>query len=291
MSVAVVFLARGIDGGVPAVVEFMDSYRRHPAGWDHHLYLLAKGWDGEDGYDTMRQHAAEVSATVIDLPDDGFDWGAYFRAAERVSEEWICCLNTHSRIECDNWLGLLMGAAAAPGVGAAGCTGNLGTVAPVRQFIRPIIAEVARNKGLLKALIAGVHAWVMFLYRWPKYVGQFKGFPNPHLRSNAFVMRRGTLRAFAARSQFPSGKYDAFALESGREGLTRFLEHQGLGVRVAGADGTSFTDDQWVDSRTFRALWQDNLVVSDNQTRTYETETRAMRRILEICAWGRFFTP
>ncbi len=286
MSVAVVFLARGIGGGVPALTRFLESYRHHPAGGEHCLYVLMKGWDNEVGRDTARQLAGDVPATVIDLPDDGFDWGAYFRAANRLQEDWILCLNTHSRIECDNWLGLLMAAAAAPGVGAVGCTGSWGTFAPVWQFFNPVAAAVASRKGVLCGTLTLIGAWFMLPLRWSLRTGRFGGFPNPHLRSNAILLRRETLCAFAAAHRFPCHKQDALMLECGRQGLTRFLERRHLRVVVAGADGKSYGSDQWTDSRTFRVPGQRNLIISDNQTRGYDAANLAMRRIMEISAWG-----
>jgi hypothetical protein len=43
----------------------------------------------------------------LTLPDDGFDWAAYRRAAEHLPHEFACFLNTHSRIRADGWLSIL----------------------------------------------------------------------------------------------------------------------------------------------------------------------------------------
>ena len=291
MSIAVLFLARGIGGGVPAVSRFLQPYHRHPAGHTHQLYGLLKGWEGVEGKDIACAMLAGAGGRIVDLPDDGLDWGAYFRAAECVTEEWICCFNTHSRIEREGWLALLLGGSEVSHVGAIGCTGSWGTIAPVAQFIWPIVRDVTANKGLLKGTIAAMGSWSMLPWQWMRSVKCFAGFPNPHLRSNAFLVRRTDLCAFAAGQCFPRTKNDAFALESGRNGLTRFLEARHRVTRVAGADGTFYSPEQWIDSRTFRVPGQENLIISDNQTRNYETLGRYERRIMELSAWGRFFTP
>tara|TARA_R110002111_G_scaffold232292_1_gene293349 strand:+ start:19 stop:204 length:186 start_codon:yes stop_codon:yes gene_type:complete len=54
MSVAVAFLARGKDGGLPALQAFIESYKSHPSGYEHQLYILAKGWDGAARYEAMQ---------------------------------------------------------------------------------------------------------------------------------------------------------------------------------------------------------------------------------------------
>lgn len=88
----------------------------------------------------------------------------------------------------------------------------------------------------------------------------------------------------------PQSKYEAFQLESGYEGLTRFIHNQNKKAVVAGADGHIYDVDQCQNSRRFRVPRQDNLLVSDNQTRAYEEAGPAMRRILELTAWGEFIT-
>ena len=47
MSVAVLFLARGEDGGRAACEAFFQSWRDHPPGVSHELILVFKGWSCE----------------------------------------------------------------------------------------------------------------------------------------------------------------------------------------------------------------------------------------------------
>lgn len=288
---AVLFLARGVDGGLAAVDSFLASYLAHPAGRAHKLYLLAKGWQDPAQLEELERRAREVDAALISLPDDGYDWGAYFRAAEQVPEEWLCFLNTHSRIELDGWLKLLDAAAGQPGVGAVGCTASWGTILPSLRFIWPIALDVYHNKGLAKGMYALAASLLVFPSRYLRTVRHFADFPNPHLRSNAFLTRRRLILAFAQASAMPRNKNQAFQLESGRARFTRFLETQGLRALVAGADGRVFGPAQWPESRTFRIPGQANLIVSDNQTRSYDTGSREVRRIMELAAWGRFYSP
>ncbi|MBU1275032.1 MAG: hypothetical protein KJ720_06625 [Proteobacteria bacterium] len=290
MKAAVLFLARGVDGGLPALDSFLTSYQSHPAGHEHKLYIISKGWKNPAQLDLLRRRAQEANAEVIGLPDDGYDWGAYFRAAEQVQEDWLCFLNTHSRIERDGWLDILVGAASRPGVGVVGCTGSWGTILPTWRFIWPICSDIFRNKGVLKGTYGLIGSLLVFPPRYLRSVGHFSDFPNPHVRSNAFLTARRLILAFAKANAIPQEKKDAFRLESGRSSFTRFVEKQGLQALVAGADGRVFSPKQWRESQTFRIPGQANLIISDNQTRGYDTGSRGVRRIMELSAWGKFYS-
>ena len=288
---AVLFLARGHGGGVAAWDAFLASYRAHPAGCEHDLVIVAKGWDGVPGFQGVRTQALEVGATLLELPDDGFDWGAYGRAAARLEHRWLCCLNTHSRICAGGWLATLRAAAEQPGVGAAGAAGSWGTNAPVFRFQAPMVADYWRRKGALKGLAAALR---LFLLRYPLASlrdGRFyPGFPNPHLRSNAFLVRRALFSEFLTGKAVPASKRDALVLECGHAGFTRFLEGRGLRAVVAGRDGRSYEAADWMESRTFCVPDPANLLVSDNRTRAYDEAAPLSRRNMERLSWGRTFT-
>lgn len=274
MSQAVVFLARGCDGGRSAAEEFFAAYCRHRAGRAHDLIVIAKGWQAVPGLDELRRSARGLGGTVAELPDDGFDFGAYFRIAAALNQRWICLLNTHARPAAEDWLDKLRAAAEVSGIGAAGATGSWGSLTP--QLWSP-----GRS-------LAGIAAWPV---RFGMSIGRFAKFPNPHLRSNGLCLRRELLVAFAEQSGRPMRKADAHYLESGRGGLTAFLRRRGLRPVVVGADGRGFEADEWIASGTFRVPGQANLMIKDNQSQLYAKANSRQRRVLEFAAWGRTFSP
>lgn len=270
MSIAVVYLARGIGGGRLAAESFFESYRANPAGCDHRLVVVTKGWSAQPGVDEVIRGASAISAQVLALPDDGYDWGAYFRVAKYLREEWLCLLNTHSRLCVPDWLYLLMAAACKKNVGATGATGSWGTLAPRVRAVSP---------GLL-----------FYPWRLLTTIGRFPSYPNPHLRSNAFLVRRDLFLAFASQRPIPIFKQDAHMLESGRRGFTRYLHENDFMPVVVGRDGTSYSQEDWIVSNTFRMPGQENLLIMDNQTENYAKATVRMKQIMEESAWGRVFT-
>lgn len=73
MSLALIYLARGVDQGLYSAKQFFQAYDKFPADEPHDLVVLCKGFN-ETEIPVLKRLAEERNATVIDLPDDGFDW-------------------------------------------------------------------------------------------------------------------------------------------------------------------------------------------------------------------------
>jgi SAM-dependent methyltransferase len=283
MATAVVYLARGADGGLPAAVTFFDAYRRCPPRFAHDLIVIAKGWGQQRERAVMIALAQAHGGSVVELPDDGFDWGAYMRLAPTLTHEWICFLNTHSRPQVDGWLDLLSAPAreAASRVGAVGATASWETVLPSLRLPSPATTGVL----LLYPLNA-----LWNLARRLRNCWHFDDFPNPHLRSTAFLVRRDLFVEFASQHKIPRTKDESLRLESGKRGLTAFLRSKGFQVLVRGADAKTFGPEDWNASETFRMPGQRNLLIGDNQTLTYDMADPPLKQKLEQAAWGHAFS-
>lgn len=277
------FLARGTDGGIDATAGFFDAYRTYPPGCAHHLIVVAKGWEGLNGLADLRRLAADHGGRVVELPDPGFDWGAYMRLVPTLKHEWVCFLNTHSRPRVQGWLKLLWTTANKKelAIGAVGATASWETVLPSLR----LPSQATPASLLLHPLKL---CWN--IGRVVRNVAHFRPFPNPHLRSNAFLIRRDMFIEFCSGRAFPKTKDEAFRLESGRTGLTAYLESRGLQVFVQGANGAAYGKEAWMTSGTFRTPGQPNLLVNDNQTLAYDSAGVQLKCRLERAAWGRAFS-
>jgi len=275
-DLALVFLARQHEGGVAAVEAFLKHYSEYPPGCDHALYFAVKGWERGPAWETLIQLAEDFGAILVELPDDGFDWGAYFRIAAILQQPWVCFLNTHSRPVSPDWLRKLYLAAQAPGVGMVGATGSWESPA---QFS----FSIARNLGVMQGTRRFISS-VLNRYKFP-------GFPNAHLRSNGFLIRRELFLEFSDEVNIPTDKKAAFFLESGRKGLSAFVRKKGLELIVVGSNGGCYSKESWADSATFRSGAQTNLLIEDNQTRTYINSVDQKKRGLAKLAWGKRRLP
>ncbi len=112
----------------------------------------------------------------------------------------------------------------------------------------------------------------------------FPAFPNPHIRSNAFMMERERFVSFD-KPTF-THKLDACAFESGHEGMTRQLLNEGLRALIVGKDGIGYDVPEWGKSRTFRCGNQSNLLFADNHTNVYTSVNEKTREIFQLITWG-----
>jgi hypothetical protein len=109
-------------------------------------------------------------------------------------------------------------------------------------------------------------------------------FPNPHIRSNGFIVRRADLlREFPAIEQ---GKHAAHLFESGSLSLTSRLLAVGKSAVVVGRNGQAYPPNEWPNSGTYRLGRQTNLLIGDNQTRSYENMPPGERETHTYFTWA-----
>ncbi len=113
----------------------------------------------------------------------------------------------------------------------------------------------------------------------------FPKFPNPHVRSTAFMIRRNDFLSIPFNPQEKT-KIAACLFESGPDGMSSTLVRKGLDVLVVGADGTGYTMDQWPGCGAFRSGDQSNLLATDNQTRLFDQMTEGDRYTHDCMTWG-----
>lgn len=242
--------------GTAPLERFARSYRQHAAGIDHRLVIAFNGFDDEEALSAARAVVDDLPHEAVRLPRPRLDLAAYREvAAERTTATFLCFLNSYSELLTDDWLRSLIGHLEDQRVGMISATGSM---------------ESAYT------------AWppVQRLLRRPRY----PPFPNPHLRSNAFAIRRETM--LELRWPGVRTKGGALALESGRRSVTRQLWARGLQTLVVGRDGEAYDVDRWHASATFRSGAQANLLVADNRTQQFASADPAFRRRLTELAWG-----
>ena len=277
-SICVVHLVRASNGAQP-LMRFIQSYKQHRAGIRHTLLYVLKGFD-ERIPSEFEVLLHELPHKRLRVPDIGYDITSYFRAMDAVSEEMVCFLNSFSEILADEWLLKLHTAALLPGAGAVGATGSYqGT-------------HANRNLARAVARLIGQPAWIQWMLRLPfvaalnmlRHSLTFARFPNPHLRTNAFMLRRSTMQSL--HPQTTRSKYRAYAFESGRNSLTRQILKMGKSVYLVGRNGVAYGMGDWRESKTFWTNGQENLLVSDNQTQRYLAADSGGRELYSRLAWG-----
>jgi hypothetical protein len=278
-ELALIHLARAANGSDP-LQQFVTSYRSHPAGVAHSLVVLCKGFRGEDDLTWCETVLGDVPHTTVRVPDWGRDIASYAAAAAVLEHRYICFLNSFSVVRADYWLSMLYRAAKNPTVGVASATGSW-------ESLSSASLSIAFNRFGLSGLRG--QSRLSLLVHLPHLLVHYPRWPNAHVRTNAFVMRRDLfLRTVGTPVRTKS---EAQRYESGRRGLTRRIVSYGLSPVVVGADGLAYPVSEWPSSHTFRLGTQPNLLVEDNRTRQYESATADEKLYLSRRAWGHFSEP
>ena len=117
-----------------------------------------------------------------------------------------------------------------------------------------------------------------------EWLDRFPAFPNPHIRSNAFMIRPSTVREL--NLEIPKTKEAAMCFESGIGGLTSLIRQAGLSALVVGRNGRAYEVLDWAESGTFRLGEQSNLLIFDNQTRNFDSMSKGTQLTHSRVTWG-----
>jgi hypothetical protein len=289
--------------GLGPLREFAQALRAHAPGVDYRLALALNGFASASQAVPYLEEVADLEPEVLFF-SGGLDLAVYFAVAARLRGDRYCFMNSYSRPLVDGWLAKLDGALAQSGAGLVGATGSW---ASPRSWMAHSIGLPSAYRGVMPApriartqLLAAEldHAEVDHAEAEPRsgretlrarrtalrQLLQLECFPAHHLRTNAFMVSHAVLQRLRLRKI--RSKVDAYALEHGRESITRQVQRMGLGTLVVDRQGAVYEHVEWDLSRTFWQGGQEGLLVADNRTLAYQRGDRARRRVLAAYAWG-----
>lgn len=294
-DIGVVHLIRRRNG-LPPFQRFLETYRAHPAGVAHDLLLVFKGFRSESQTEDYESLLTGIPHRRLHISDAGYDLGAYLKAARYFDYSYYCFLNSFSQIRCDNWLAHLYRALMIPGVGLAGATGSfesfsansrwrdqklsgLGFADRMRFLAGHVASAPTRIQGFLRFA-----AWILRALGIWNIARFFPGFPNAHIRTNAFMVSRQALARLRTGPMW--FKFSTYMLESGYESVTNQILASGLRPVIVDGSGAVYEREAWPFSKTFRHSTQENLMVDDNQTEAYANAAPDYQAELSRRAWG-----
>lgn len=263
--------------GVETFRRFLSSYQQNTGGLNHQLLVVFNGFDDTEGLDAYLELLEGISYQPLILSRQSQDIPAYFAAARGVSSDLVCFLNSYSVVLDESWLMKLYAHIEQDDVGLVGATGSYQSLyCSVKESM-----TVAPGNFTLKRLASSPRRhWT--LSRLKSY---FDPFPNPHIRSNAFMLRRDLMLSLEP-SRIRT-KMQAMRFESGKSNLTRQIQFRGLKALVIGRDGKAYEQENWFDSQTYKSGDQSNLLVADNRTEQYAMAVAEARRAMTKTTWGR----
>lgn len=298
---AVVHLVRQANGLAPFEA-FMASYRRFPAEIEHDLVLLLKGFTEPGQLMSYLELAAEEQPARIEVTDGGFDLTAYLAAAAALDHERLCFVNSFSEVLAAGWLRLLDAALDSGHAGAAGATGSWASHLSYGlyqagfsggPYTRAFAGRDAARRAM-HALSGSTPAsapadWLYNVAMTARHCAGMSRFPAMHLRTNAFVIERELLRAL--RTGRAQTKWATYHLESGRRSITTQLIARGRPPAVVDRQGVARLPAAWDRGDVFWQADQQDLLVADNQTRSYDGASPPHRAVLSAHAWGTSARP
>ena len=129
--------------------------------------------------------------------------------------------------------------------------------------------------------------WLYQLVKLREKRRDFPPFPNPHIRTTAFMVERELLLELGLER--PSDKRTAYLIESGRQSITRRGSEKGAARRGGGPRRSLLRRGAVVAQPHLpreRPHGQSNLLVADNRTSEWEQANPEQRRLLTHYAWG-----
>jgi hypothetical protein len=270
-DICVVYLARAQNGLEP-VKTFFESYARWPAGIEHELLVIFKGFKDRESARPYVEYVQPWMTKMFFMHDFGFDLRAWSLALRNYEYPYFCFFNSFSALLGTEWLAKLYGPIKNHSVGLVGATGS---------------CESMYSNAIRESSDSGDLSWFKRLQLCLRVAAgrfAFEPFPNYHIRTSGFIIARKNAYPIWPR-QFLT-KRSSYLFENGKNNLTRRLLRQNLHVQIVGRDGTAYDMENWKHSRTFRLGEQDNLLVADNQTRFYQSADAITRKRLTYVAWG-----
>lgn len=256
--------------GVDFFKQFIRSYRTFDAGADHTLIIALKQFGSNDDFLPYQSELAGIACQIVTVEDAGHDIGSYVSIARETEFEEYCFINSKTELSADKWLKKLTDQHERNPAGITGATGSWQSLA----------------SDALKFALHRRPAVLMNLRRWLGYLWllrTFPKFPNPHIRTNVFVVRRDTFLSLDFGRI--GSKHDTWQLESGRNSLSRQIEGRGGELLIVDNQGRSYRSDSWAISGTFWQNGQRGLLAQDRQTRLYQEANPAKRAAMTAEAW------
>ena len=240
-----------------SIVNFSSSYMKYSSGIEHELYLIIKNCSKNSLDKIINDSFVNCNYKIFSVDNEGFDIGAYYQFAKQVDAKYIFLINTNSFLLTNNWLKKVS-------VGIEKGIDLVGTSASYEQL-------KLKNKNDNNF---------------------FAKFPNPHIRTNGFMIKRKLFIDIVSnylneiqKKNFLT-KLDTYRFESGKIGLTSYLLNNDFKISLIGANGRLYNVKNWPVSDTFRLNEQDNLLISDRQTRFYDSLQYHKKKYFAYISWG-----
>ncbi len=249
------------------LTNFINHYTNFTPGKEHDLLICFKNFKKDDPIFESNQLKKIKHIKYLDNNNfNDFDWGSYERIAKAYNDKIIFFMNCHSYPIKNNWLYYF-----------ANNYDDNTVLGPGGSF--ESMVNSALNGIHTKNKIKSYFYALANLYKFPI-------FPNPHLRSNCFMISSESFLKLKFNKKYKYKKIGTWINESGREGMTNYLKKQKFKIYVINSDGLKFDETGWSDSDTYACKNQDKLIISDKFSRIFDNSSTEEREKIKKYIWG-----
>ena len=255
--------------GIEYLKKFLACYEKFQSGEKHKLLICFKGFPN---YQSLEKWKKEIKVEFIELYEkdekNDFDIGSYFRIANLYKNNIILFLDTYTRMNCHSWLKIFLNNYKEKRL--IGATGSFSSISS--QFLGFYYSQYSKFQQIKWGL---------------SHIKKFKLFPNPHVRTTAFLIKGHDLIQLNFEKEKFINKIETNYFESGRKNLTVQLQNKGFDVGIVNSDNIFFYIKDWKLSNTYCLGNQSKLVFVDNRTDEYQNSDQNQKRKMYYFCWGK----
>ena len=245
---------------------FLRFYKKFKAGSKHKLIICFKQLSKKEL--TRRLRLIKKIDYFIDPANvNDHEWGTLKRICQIYNKSYIFFMNDYSYPITTNWLKYFNKFKKKKMI--IGCTASKSSNYD-NSFYR-------NHKDNYFVAILKI---VYFFFTIPK-------FPNPHLRSNAFLIKAKYYLEFIKNKKI-NYKIQSLVLESGYNGFTNFFIKKKYKIKVLDRFGILYDIHSALLSKTFASYNQEGLIISDKQTRSYDKLDLKKKEKKRKQSWGNY---
>ncbi|WP_440910901.1 hypothetical protein [Candidatus Pelagibacter sp.] len=249
--------------------KFINNYLKFDSGVNHELIICFKNFDQDDDIFTIPELTKIEFTKVIDNKNyNDYDWGSYYRFAKEYSNKVIFFMNCHSRPIVNNWLKFF-------------CDNynNRSLLGPAGSF-----------ESMVNSALKGLHTKNNFksiIYTISNFF-DFPLFPNPHIRSNCFMISAENFLKLNFNQKYKYKKKGTWINESGRNGMTNQLKKKKFNIFIVNSDGKKFYENEWHLSKTYALEDQSKLIIEDKFSKIFSRMENEQKIKFQKLVWKNF---
>ena len=249
------------------LTNFIKYYKRFNSGAKHKLLICFKNFKKEDPI--FKNPSLKLIKYIKYIDNNNFndyDWGSYRRIAKIYNENIIFFMNCHSYPLVKNWLKFFVNHYKPKTL--------LGPCGSYESMVKNPINSI-NEKNYFKSILYSISNFV-----------DFPLFPNPHIRSNCFMLSAKDLLSLKATNKYRFKKKSTWIDESGRNGMTNQLLKKNFSIFIINHDNKKFDIGDFKKSETYAYKEQSKLIISDKFTRQYQHSNKIKKNIIKKNIWG-----